>query len=97
MGSASGARYRAGRYRRGGVAVRTRVTFGPELLQAIQVRGLTLSEVARLAGLSLATVSAAVRGHSVNMRTAMLVSRAVASRPVIPELEAWLSSARTGG
>ena len=26
-----------------------------------------------------------------NMRTAMLLSRAVASRPIIPELEEWLS------
>jgi transcriptional regulator with XRE-family HTH domain len=67
----------------------TRVTFKPEFLHAIQIRGLTLTELAKLAKVSPATVSAAVRGRPVNVSTATLLCRAVNSRPVLPELEAW--------
>ena len=70
----------------------TRVTFDAEFAHAIRVRGLTLADVARQAQVTVATVSAAVNGRSVNMRSAVLLSRAVASCPVIGELEAWLAA-----
>ncbi len=72
----------------------TRVSFDHELLHAIHVRGLTFAEVACRARLSVATVSAAAQGHPVNMRTALLLSQAVASCPVVPELAAWLAPPR---
>ena len=67
----------------------TRVAFDRELLRAIQIRGLTVGEIARRARLSPATVSAAIRGKSLNVRSAVLLARAVAACPVIPELEEW--------
>lgn len=68
----------------------TRITFDRELLHAIHLRGLTLGAVAKLAGISPGTVTAAIHGHAVNMSTATRLARAVSSCPVIPELEAWL-------
>jgi uncharacterized membrane protein YadS len=70
--------------------VRTRFRFGPEFTRAVQVRGLTLTAVARGAGIALATASAAARGDPVNVATAVKLSRAVAAAPVVPELEAWI-------
>lgn len=69
----------------------TRFRFGPEFMRAVQIRGLTLTDVARHAGVALATASAAARGNAVNAATAVKLSQAVASTPVLPELEAWLS------
>jgi hypothetical protein len=77
----------------GGVAMTTRLTFKPEFLHAIQIRGLTLTELAKV---SPATVSAAVRGRPVNIRTATLLCRAVSSRPVLPELETWAAEVSPG-
>ena len=67
----------------------TRVTFGDEFLEAICHRGLTLTEVARKAGVSLATASAAVHHRPVNVRSALRLARAVANEPAIAELEVW--------
>jgi hypothetical protein len=61
-----------------------------KLTHAIQVRGLHLSDVARITGLTLPTISAAVSGRQVNVATALAVTRAVISRPVITELEALI-------
>lgn len=67
----------------------TRIAFDAEFVQAIRVRGLTLTEVARRAEVNIATASEAVHGRPVNIRTALQLSRAVASAPVVPELETW--------
>jgi hypothetical protein len=71
--------------------MRTRFRFGPEFTRAVQIRGLTLTAVARGAGIALATASAAARGDPVNVATALKLSRAVAAAPVVPELDAWIS------
>jgi hypothetical protein len=66
-----------------------RYRFGPTLLHALQVRGLEMRRVAELARVSPTTVSAAVRGRSVNMTTATRIARVVAACPVIDELVEW--------
>jgi hypothetical protein len=71
--------------------VSTRFRFGPEFKHAVQIRGLTLSDVARRAGVALATACAAARGDAVNVSSAIRLSKAVAENPVLPELEAWVS------
>ena len=43
----------------------TRVAFDPQFLHAVQIRGLTITALAQRAGLSPATVSAAVHGKRV--------------------------------
>jgi hypothetical protein len=68
----------------------TRVRFNEEFPAAVRVRGLTMTELARLADLSLATVSAAMHGRPVNMASAIRLSRVVAQAPVLPELAAWI-------
>lgn len=68
----------------------SRIQFGPAFLVAIQVRGMTLDEVAHLAGVSRPTVCAAVRGGKVNLSTARRIAEAVSAQPVIPELESWV-------
>ena len=70
--------------------MRTRFRFGPEFARAVQIRGLTLTAVARRAGIALATASAAARGDPVNVTTALKLSRAVGAAPVVPELDAWI-------
>jgi hypothetical protein len=67
----------------------SRIVFGPAFLQAIRVRGLTLTEVARRAPAAVATVSSAVRGHPVNITTALRLARVVNAAPIVPELETW--------
>ena len=67
----------------------SRITFGPEFLHAVQVRGLTLTDLANRAQLSVATVSSAARGRPVNMGTALRLSRALSLAPVVAELETW--------
>lgn len=59
-----------------------------KVTRGLQVRGMTLTELARRAGLSIPTASAAAAGHTINIRTALSVARVLDSRPVIPELEA---------
>lgn len=63
-----------------------------KLRHAIQVRGLHLSDLARITGLTLPTISAAVSGRRINVATALAVARAVISRPVVTELEALIDS-----
>ena len=77
----------------------SRIVFGPAFLEAIRVRGLTLTEVARRAPAAVATVSSAVRGHPVNITTALRLARVVNAAPIVPELEAWarVPGSRPGG
>ncbi|MHB8490357.1 MAG: hypothetical protein ACYDCS_09315 [Candidatus Dormibacteria bacterium] len=67
----------------------SRIVFGPAFLQAIRARGLTLTEVAGRAHVVVATVSSAVRGHPVNITTALRLARVVSAAPIVPELETW--------
>ena len=83
------------RVRFAGVAVvkrdmNSRITFGGELRYAMHVRGLSLTDVARHSGVAVATASSAARGRPVNVTTALRVARAVAARPIIPELLEWV-------
>jgi hypothetical protein len=74
----------------------SRIAFDGEFRHAVLIRGLTLTDLAHLTGLSLATVSRGVAGRPVNMSTALLLARLVAARPVVPELESWVrDEART--
>lgn len=66
-----------------------RYRFGPAFGHAMRVRGLDLSKVATMADVSPATASSAVRGRSLNLRTAIRLARAVSQCPVLPELEWW--------
>lgn len=68
----------------------SRITFGPELGYGLHIRGLSLTDVARLAGVAVATASAAVSGRPVNVTTALRVARAVSAQPIIPELVEWV-------
>jgi transcriptional regulator with XRE-family HTH domain len=70
--------------------VNSRITFGAELRYAMHVRGLSLTDVARLSGVAVATASSAAMGRPVNVTTALRVARAVAARPIIPELLEWV-------
>jgi transcriptional regulator with XRE-family HTH domain len=67
----------------------SRIVFDDDFRHAMRIRGLTLSDVARLTGFALATVSRAASGRPINMSTALRLARAVMARPVVPELEAW--------
>lgn len=66
-----------------------RYRFGEALCHALRIRGLDISTVAALAEVSPSTVSSAVRGRSLNLRTAVHIAKAVAACPVVPELEKW--------
>jgi transcriptional regulator with XRE-family HTH domain len=68
----------------------SRITFGGELRYAMHVRGLSLTDVARHSGVAVATASSAAKGRPVNVTTALRVARAVAARPIIPELLQWV-------
>ena len=68
----------------------SRIIFGPELGYGMHIRGLSLTDVAHLAGVAVATASAAVAGRPVNVTTALRVARAVAARPIVPELLEWV-------
>ncbi len=70
----------------------TRVVFDREVLRAIQVRGLTVCDLAQRAQLSPATVSAAIHGKALNVRSALALARAIGSCPVVTELERWVAS-----
>jgi transcriptional regulator with XRE-family HTH domain len=68
----------------------SRITFGAELRYAMQVRGLSLTDVARQSGVAVATASSAATGRPVNVTTALRIARAVAGRPIVPELLEWV-------
>lgn len=68
----------------------SRIVFGAELRYAMQVRALSLTELARRSGVAVATASSAARGRPVNVTTALRIARAVGDRPVIPELLEWV-------
>ena len=80
----------------------SRIAFDEVFRHAIRIRGLTLSDVARLTGFALATVSRAAAGRPVNMNTGRRLAQAVFACPIVPELEAWardpalVRKARTG-
>jgi hypothetical protein len=67
----------------------TRFVFDRGLLHAVHPRGLTLGQLAKQAGLSAATVSAAIHGKPLNIRSAVQLARTLAACPVIEELEHW--------
>ncbi|MBJ7595916.1 MAG: helix-turn-helix transcriptional regulator [Candidatus Dormibacteraeota bacterium] len=67
----------------------TRIAFDQEFAQALRVRGLTLTELAVRAHVTVATASAAVQGRPLNVSTATRLARALASAPVVSELERW--------
>jgi transcriptional regulator with XRE-family HTH domain len=67
----------------------TRIVFDDEFAHALRVRGLTLTELAGRARVTVATASAAVHGRPLNVSTATRLARALAAVPVVSELEAW--------
>lgn len=66
-----------------------RYRFGPAFRHALQVRGLDLVRVAEMADVAPSTVSAAVHGRRLNVRTATRIAKAVGTCQVIPELDRW--------
>lgn len=68
----------------------SRIRFGAELGYAAHIRGLTLTEVARRAGVAVATASSAIQGRPVNVGTALRLARAVAACRIVPELAEWI-------
>jgi hypothetical protein len=71
----------------------TRIVFDREFGHAVRIRGLTIGELAKRAGPSQATASAAVHGKPLNMRSAVQLARALAACPMIEELERWAEGA----
>jgi transcriptional regulator with XRE-family HTH domain len=67
----------------------TRIAFDEDFAHALRVRGLTLTELASRARVTVATASSAVHGRPLNVSTATRLARALASVPVVSELEAW--------
>lgn len=67
----------------------TRIAFDEEFAHALRVRGLTLTQLANRARVTVATASAAVQGRPLNVSTATRLARALAAVPVVSELEAW--------
>jgi len=63
--------------------------FGQGFLEAVRVRGLSAQQLAELASVSPATVSAALHGRDLQLPTAMRIARALMKAPIIPELTAW--------
>jgi len=63
--------------------------FGPDFLRAVRARGLTAQELASLAMVSPATAAAALRGHDVQIATAVRLARAVTAMPVVAALDEW--------
>lgn len=71
----------------------SRFVFNPAFARAVQVRGLTLAELARRANVSGATAASAVRRRRpCNMATALRLARVVEDTPILPELERWMQA-----
>jgi transcriptional regulator with XRE-family HTH domain len=73
----------------------TRIAFDDEFAHALRVRGLTLTELASRARVTVATASAAVHGRPLNVATATRLARALAAVPVVSELETWARAPAT--
>jgi transcriptional regulator with XRE-family HTH domain len=73
----------------------TRIAFDDEFTQALRVRGMTLTELATRARVSVATASSAVHGRPLNVSTATRLARALAAVPVVSELETWARAPAT--
>ncbi len=70
-----------------------RVLFDPSRLRyEIQLRGLTLQEVSKRSHVSAPTITAALAGRALNMRSALAVSRALQTAPPLEEMAALLPS-----
>ena len=63
-----------------------------KLERGLQIRGMDLSELAALTGLSSTTVASALAGKAVNMSTALAVAQALKERPVVEGLEELMPS-----
>jgi hypothetical protein len=57
------------------------------------IRGLDLGSIAERAGLSAPTVSSAVRGRAINVRSALAISQAIELAPVIAAMETLVDTA----
>jgi hypothetical protein len=76
--------------------VTSRITFTPAFAYAIRIRGLTLTELARRAHVSLARTSAAAHCRQVNITTALRLAKVVSASPIVAELEEWTESPDVG-
>ena len=76
--------------------MKTRITLNDEFSRAVAIRGLTVTEVARRAGVSLPTASSALRQRPLNVATALRLCRAVAGAPIVAELEVWAGNSGGG-
>ena len=63
---------------------------GEEFARAVQVRGLTLAELAKRARVSAPTVSSAVHQRPINVSSALRLCRALGETPVVAELDRWV-------
>jgi transcriptional regulator with XRE-family HTH domain len=63
----------------------------PNLLRALAERGLTTTDIGRLAGLSEPTMSRAVRGEPISPSTLVAITRALAATPLLEGVEALLA------
>lgn len=70
-----------------------RVLLDPnKLLTGLQVRGMGMSDLAAAAGVSPPTVSSALAGRPVNLRTALALATALSTRPVLPEMAGLIAT-----
>jgi len=56
-----------------------------------------MSNLADAAGISPATVSSALAGRPVNLRTAMALATALSTRPVLPEMAGLIATSTPPG
>ena len=70
----------------------SRITFGPELVRALHVRGMTVPELAGRARVSIATAASALHGHPVNASSALRLCQALSSVEPIKELQDWVAA-----